>query len=100
MASGSAADIYVIKIKKGQIMKTTAKILKILGHIWMTLFFILLVVSIIGIFIGEGSFVKGWLKFTEIFSPFNFINYIVMLILALPAVGFYKGSEYLEKKQK
>jgi len=37
-------------------------------------------------------------KVIEIFSPFNIINYLFILILVSPAIGAYILVEHLKKK--
>ena len=78
--------------------KTASFIFKILGHIWVTLFALSVIVSVIGMYISEPSFSHFWRRFTDTFSPFNIINDIVIVVLILPAIGFYKLSDYFRNK--
>lgn len=76
------------------------KILKWFAKIWSGLVILSVFVGIIGIFITASSLYEGWLKFTEAFSPFNVLNYLVILILLSPAIGAYYLSERLSKSNK
>ncbi|MCB1784493.1 MAG: hypothetical protein KDI13_10935 [Alphaproteobacteria bacterium] len=77
------------------------KILKAFRAIWLSAFVILIVISIIGMFLGADSFLEGWQKVQYIFSPFNVVNYIVMLITLSPAILAHHWIEKLESgKQK
>ena len=79
-------------------MKIASVIFKALGHIWLTLFVLSIIVSIIGMYISEPSFFLFWRRFTNTFNPFNIKNYIVMILLFFPAIGLYKLSDYLKNK--
>lgn len=81
-------------------MKALSKLFKILGHIWMGLFVVVLMLSIIGMFLAEPSLYHGWKRMTETLGPFNIANWIVTLVCILPGIGFYKASEYFERKIK
>lgn len=78
-------------------MRRTASIIfKALGHIWVVFFALLVIVSIIGMYISEPSLFHFWRRVTATFSPFNISNYIVTFVLLLPALVFYKLSDYFE----
>ena len=80
-------------------MRILAKILKGFAIVWSTLVAFGVVVGIVGIiFIGAPSFYEGWLKFTEIFSPFNWRNYLLIILLLSPASGAYALHERLKKR--
>ena len=79
-------------------IKTASFIFKTLGHIWVILFALSVIASIIGMYISEPSFSHFWRRFTDTFSPYNIINFIVMFVLILPAIGFYKLSDYFRNK--
>jgi hypothetical protein len=81
-------------------MKALPLFFKVLGHIWMALFVIAFIVSIIGMFLAEPSFYHGWKRVTATLSPFNIANWIVTVVCILPGIGFYKASEYFERKVK
>ncbi|OGX44717.1 MAG: hypothetical protein A3G38_00270 [Omnitrophica WOR_2 bacterium RIFCSPLOWO2_12_FULL_51_8] len=84
-------------VNKKQLM-LIAKIIKWYSILWVWLVGLSIVIGIIGIFIGAGSLWKGWIKFTDIFSPFNVVNYIVIFVFLIPAIGARSLSEYLTKK--
>ena len=69
-----------------------AIILKWLAKIWSFLVILSVIIGAVGIFVYE-----GWWKLTEVFSPFNFINYLTILIILSPAIGAHYLSEYLLK---
>lgn len=75
-----------------------SKIFKVFATIWVFLFGIVIILSIIGFFIAAPNFVAGWQKVTEVFSPFNIANFIVTIISLSPALIAYKLHEYFEKK--
>jgi len=70
------------------------KILRWFYKIWVFLVVLSVFVGAIGILISD-----GWGKFIEVFSPFNVVNFLVIFILLLPAIGAYYLSERLEKTQ-
>jgi hypothetical protein len=78
--------------------KTISVVFRILGHIWIALFMLSIVISVIGMYISEPSFDHFWRRLTSTFSPFNIANDLVMIVLLLPAIGFYKLSDYFKKK--
>lgn len=78
--------------------KTISIVFRILGHIWITLFMLSIIVSIVGMYISEPSFAHFWRRLTDTFSPFNIANYLIMFALLLPAIGFYKLSDYFKNK--
>lgn len=71
-----------------------AKILKWFAKIWCFLVVLSVFVGAVGILISN-----GWGKFTEVFSPFNLLNYLVILVLLSPAIGAYYLSEHLSKRK-
>lgn len=75
------------------------EILKWFAKIWSGLVVLSIFIGIIGIFITASNFYEGWSKFTEIFSPFNLLNYLIILLLLSPAIGAYYLSEYLSKRR-
>jgi hypothetical protein len=72
------------------------KSLERFAMIWGCLVFILNVAAIVGLFIGAGSFWAGWWRVTEIYSPFNVINWIAELVLISPAIG---ALYWLQRRQ-
>lgn len=79
-------------------MKALSVTCKLLGHIWMALFAVVFVASIIGMFITESTFYLGWKRMTSTLSPFNLANWLVTIVLLLPGIGLYKASEYFERR--
>ncbi|MBU3918881.1 hypothetical protein KKC63_03180 [Patescibacteria group bacterium] len=71
-----------------------ATILKWFSKIWSFLVVLSIFVGAVGIIIFD-----GWSKFTEIFSPFNLLNYLLILVLLLPAIGAYYLSERFLKSK-
>jgi uncharacterized membrane protein len=62
-------------------------------YLWVGLFVLANLVGIIGQFYLHG-FSGGVSYVQEIYSPFNVINYIVMVITLFPAIGaYYCGRE-------
>lgn len=80
-------------------MKALPVVCKVLGHIWMALFALVFVASIIGMFIAEPTFYLGWKRMTSTLSPFNIANWLVTVVLLLPGIGLYKASDYFEKRR-
>lgn len=76
------------------------KILKLFQGIWLCIFCITMIISIIGIFLAADSFWLGWEKLREIFSPFNLANWIVTIIFLSPALLAQKWIERIEAKDK
>lgn len=66
--------------------------------VWGTLAALIVVISIIGIFIGSPSLWEGWKKLIEIYSPFNVWNIIILILLFSPAIGTYALYNWLLKK--
>lgn len=71
-----------------------AKILKWSARIWAFLVGLSVFIGAIGILIFN-----GWFKLTEVFSPFNVVNFLVIFVLLLPAIGAHYLSEYLLKRK-
>lgn len=78
--------------------KKLSKFFKIFATIWIYLFGIVVLLSIVGFFITASSFIAGWQKVTEVFSPFNVTNFIVTIILLSPALVAFKLHGHFEKK--
>ncbi len=71
-----------------------ATILKWFARIWGSLVALSVFIGAAGILVFD-----GWAKLTEVFSPFNIINYLVILLLLSPAIGAYYLSGYLSKSK-
>ena len=74
-------------------MKGISIVFSVIGKIWCFLWFLVLIVSLIGNFISGGMKEVFWA-----FSPLNFANYFVMVATIAPAGLFFKVSEFYEKK--
>jgi hypothetical protein len=70
-----------------------AKLLRVIGHIWLGLLAIVVAIGGISILLTEGI----W-KFWEVFNLFNIWNWGLIFILALPALGLYALAKRIEKK--
>lgn len=78
------------------------KILKLFRNIWIGIFCLLMLFSIIGIFIGAESFWEGWKELIKIFNPFNLINWLLIVICLSPALlanYFIEKTENTNTKQ-
>ena len=69
--------------------------LKSLGYIWLTLAILLILVGIIGVWMQEGF---GGVR--RLLSPFNVINYIVMILTLAPGGGALLLAKKLEHRNK
>lgn len=65
-----------------------SKFFKVLATVWLWLVFLLILISVVGFFIGAPTLQEGWSQVQYTFNPFNFVNYLLILALLLPAVGF------------
>lgn len=81
-------------------MRFLSTLCRVLGHIWIGLFALVFVASIVGMFIAEPTFYFGWKRVASTLSPFNIANWLVTVILLLPAIGLYKASEYFKEKEE
>ena len=70
-----------------------------LGHCWMILLGIAVLLSVFGMILTEPTLYRGWQRVTETFSPFNLTNTAVMVVLALPGLVLYRVSDLLEKRK-
>jgi hypothetical protein len=68
--------------------------------IWGSLGLLLNIVAIVGLFIGAGGFWAGWLRVTEIYSPFNVINWLAEVALFSPAIGALYWLQRRQDRQK
>ena len=67
-----------------------------LGHSWIILLGISVVLSVCGMMLTEPTLYLGWQRVTETFSPFNLTNTAVMVVLALPSLVLYRLSDFLK----
>jgi hypothetical protein len=65
---------------------------------WVTLAVLVNIVAIIGLFAAAPSFLAGWWRVTEIYSPFNFWNAAAEIVLFLPAIGAAYWREHRQKR--
>jgi len=79
-------------------MRKVITIMKWFAIGWSILATSIVVISIIGFFIGASSLWEGWKKLTEIYSPFNVWNTILLIALYSPAIGAYALYNWLLKK--
>ena len=74
-------------------MKTWAKILKVIGYIWIVLAGLLILAGTIGVWKSE-----GFLGVQRLLSPFNIINWIVTIITLAPGIGALIWADKILKK--
>jgi len=75
-------------------MKFSIKVLKIFGYIWVTLAAVLILVGIVGVWMKG-----GFSAVQELLSPFNIVNWIVMVITLAPGIAALMWAEKLSQKQ-
>jgi hypothetical protein len=68
----------------------SAKVLRVLAAVWLSLEGIAILIGAIGL-LAKGEF---W----AVFSPLNFVNWIVIGVIAMPAVALYAIADRIEKK--
>lgn len=75
-------------------MKVWINVLKVFGYIWVTL-------GVIAILIGiAGTWMKGGFSAAqELMSPFNVVNWVVMVITLAPGLGALAWAKNLAEKQ-
>ena len=75
-------------------MKVWIAVLKVFGYVWVTL-------GVIAILIGiAGTWMKGGFSAVqELMSPFNVVNWVVMIITFAPGLGALAWAKNLEEKQ-
>lgn len=64
---------------------------------WVAIVIAVNVVAIVGLMIGAHGFWPGWQRVADIYSPFNVINWLMEVVLLLPAVGAYA---WLQRRRK
>jgi hypothetical protein len=69
-----------------------AKILRVLGGIYLAIAFIVIATGYVAVIIFE-----GWGRFFEIISPTNIINWIVSMAVILPGIGLCALAARIEK---
>jgi hypothetical protein len=56
------------------------------------------IVAILGLMITADDLSHGWQRITEIYSPFNVVNFVAELVLISPAIGAYLWRERRRKR--
>ena len=75
-------------------MKVWIAVLKVFGYIWITLGIILILIGI------AGTWMKGgFAAVQQLMSPFNVVNWIVMVITVAPGLGALIWAQKLKEKQ-
>jgi hypothetical protein len=54
---------------------------------WLILVLLANVVAVVGFFVGAATFWDGWTRVREVYSPFNFTNFIMEVVSLSPALG-------------
>jgi len=68
------------------------KVFRLLGQIWLSLLGVLILVGWFGIIWKE-----GWMRMTEVFSPFNLWNWGAIFVCAAPGVACMFIADKLQK---
>jgi hypothetical protein len=79
-------------------MKIMDRALSIFIYIWVGIFAALNLIGVIGQFYLQG-FSGGLSYIQEMYSPFNILNYIVMMASLTPAMGVYYWREKRRNKK-
>ena len=79
--------------------KAAITFLKIFMYTWLGLASLLVIIGTVGIVIGAPSLWEGFKELREIYSPFNIINYLLILLTFSPAIGVYVLIEYLRGEE-
>lgn len=75
-------------------MKVWIVVLKVFGYLWVTAGALLILLGM------AGTWMKGGFSAVqELMSPFNIINWIVMVITLAPGLGALAWAKNLTKKQ-
>jgi hypothetical protein len=74
-------------------MRFWATVAKVLGYIWLVLAGLLILAGIAGVLMKE-----GFSGVQELLSPFNLINYIVMLTTLAPGIALLMLAEKLKSR--
>lgn len=54
---------------------------------WVTVVALLNLAAIAGFFLTASSLLEGWLRVTDIYSPYNVFNWIAELVTLSPAIA-------------
>jgi hypothetical protein len=74
------------------------KVLTWFIRIWIGLVITVNLIAILGLFISADTFLGGWQRVQEIYSPFNVANFAMELILLAPAFAVYAWREQRRKR--
>ena len=74
-------------------MKVWIKILKVFGSVWLFLGGLLIAAGTVGVWMKE-----GFSGVQDLLSPFNVINYIVMVITLAPGLGALMWANKIREK--
>ena len=75
------------------------KVLTWFFWLWVTLAVLVNVVSILGLMMTADDLAQGWQRVTDIYNPFNVVNFIAEVVLISPAVGAYLWREHRRKRR-
>ena len=76
-------------------MKAWTLLLKAFAYVWLTAAVLLILVGI------AGTWMKGGFgAVQELMSPFNVLNYVVMVLTLAPGIGALAWAERLAKGQR
>lgn len=75
-------------------MKLWITVLKVFGYIWVILAAVVILVGIVGVWMKG-----GFSAVQELLSPFNIVNWVVMLITLAPGIAALMWAEKLSQKQ-
>jgi hypothetical protein len=74
-------------------MRTFGRIIGVLGKVDVFFAGLFIAANLIIIFLNE-----GWSKVQEIMSPFNLINFVLIIVTLAPGFGLIMWSDKIEKK--
>ena len=69
------------------------RVLRIFAKVWAVLVAAIVLIGYIGILVNE-----GFGRLQQVMSPFNIVNYVVILLALSPAIGAWVLADKLEKK--
>ena len=71
-----------------------AKVLRLLGYVLLGLGVAIIVVGLGAVLVSQ-----GWEAFTDLFSPFNLLNLLVMTVILVPGILLVSLAERMEKRK-
>lgn len=75
-------------------MKVWIAVLRAVGYLWVTLGVLLILVGIVGTWMKS-----GFSAVQELMSPFNVVNWVVMVITLAPGLGALAWANKLKERQ-